>query len=176
MERPTTAQEVRRIRSEEWRILRKIRLEALADAPGAFSTTLEDAQTYPDAIWQDRASKGAVGGSQATILAFDNGIAVGMAVGLLRAHISRDVAPIVSVFVSSGARRRGIGERLMDEVEAWARRNGAVTTSLWVAEANTAARSFYQSRGYQSTSDRQQIAETPTGCEIRMVKNVSVQC
>jgi len=173
MQNSTTALEVRRIRQEEWRVLRGIRLEALADAPGAFSTTLEEAQAFPDTIWQDRASNGAVGGSQATMLAFDDGVAIGMAVGLLRAHISRDVAPIVSVYVSPGVRRLGVGEQLMDAVEAWAQRNGAVTTSLWVADKNTAARTFYQARGYRLTSDRQQLAHTPTGCEIRMTKSMS---
>jgi len=168
------APEVRRIRSDEWTVLRDIRLEALADSPGAFATTLEDARGFSDSVWQDRASKGAVGGSQATVLAFEDGSPVGMAVALLKPHISKDVAPIVSVYVSSRARRRGIGERLMDEVEAWANRNGAITTSLWVAEANESARTFYEGRGYELTSDRQQIPETPTGCEMRMIKNVSV--
>jgi len=167
--------EVRRIRPQEWRVLREIRLEALGDSPGAFLTTREDAQAFPDRIWQDRANKGAVGGSQATMLAFADDVVVGMAVVLLRAHVSRDVAPIVSVFVTSGARRRGIGERLMGEVEAWACRNGAMTTSLWVSEANAAARRFYEVRGYVLTSDRQPISQTPTGCEIRMIKNVSAQ-
>ncbi|MFV2001286.1 MAG: GNAT family N-acetyltransferase, partial [Acidimicrobiia bacterium] len=146
---------------------------ALADSPGAFATTFEDARGFPDSVWQDRASKGAVGGSQATMIAFEDGAAVGMAVGLLRPHISRDVAPIVSVFVSSSVRRRGIGERLMDEVEAWAHRNGAITTSLWVAEVNVAARMFYEGRGYELTADRQQVPEIPAGCEIRMVKTMS---
>ncbi len=154
--------------------MRQIRLEALADTPGAFSTTPEEAQAFPDTLWQDRANKGAVGGSQATMLAFEGGTAVGMAVGLLRPHISRHVAPIVSVYVSSTVRRRGIGQRLMDAVEAWAHRNGAITTSLWVAEGNVAARRFYKERGYELTKDRQQATETNIGYEIRMIKNVSV--
>lgn len=174
MQQADTAPDVRRIRSDEWAILREIRMEALADTPGAFSTTLEEAQAFPDTLWQDRASKGSVGGSQATMLAFKDGAAVGMAVGLLRPHISRHVAPIVSVYVSSTVRRRGIGERLMDAVEAWAHRNGAITTSLWVAEGNVAARVFYEGRGYELTKDRQQSAETNAWCEIRMIKNVSV--
>jgi len=174
MQQADTAPEVRRIRSDEWTILREIRIEALADSPGAFSTTLEDALGFPNSVWQDRADKGAMGGSQATMLAFEDGAVVGMAVGLLRPHISRHVAPIVSVYVSSTVRRRGIGERLMDAVEAWAHRNGAITTSLWVAEGNVAARRFYEERGYELTKDRQQMAETNAGCEIRLIKNVSV--
>jgi len=172
MPRANRAPEVRRIRSDEWTVLRDIRLEALADTPGAFSTTLEEAQAFPDTLWQDRASKGAVGGSQATMLAFEDDAAVGMAVGLLRPHISRHVAPIVSVYVSPGVRRRGVGEQLMDEVEAWAHRNGAITTSLWVAERNVTALMFYEGRGYEATTDRQEMSGTHAGCEIRMVKNV----
>lgn len=156
-------------------ILREIRLEALADSPGAFETKLADARDLPDSVWRDRARKGAVGGVQATVLAFEDGEVVGMAVGLLKPHISRNVAPIVSVFVSATSRRRGIGERLMVEVEAWARRNGAIMTSLWVAEANEVAWRFYERLGYELTSDRQQLAEKPAVCEMRMIKNVKVR-
>jgi len=164
--------EVRRIRSDEWGPLRAIRLEALADTPTAYITTLADAENFPDDLWRERAEKGAAGVDQATYLAFDGLAPVGMAVGLLRPDIRPDVVPIVSVYVSPSVRRSGVGDALMAGVEEWARTVGASSTSLWVVDGNDAARRFYESLGYRMTLDRQKIAQPPIRWETRLVKDL----
>jgi GNAT superfamily N-acetyltransferase len=165
-----TSIEVRRIRGEDWNRLREVRLAALLDAPLAFITTYEEAQALDDEVWQERAEIGANGRSQATVLALLDDRTVGLAVGLDRTASKPGLIAIVSVFVSPEVRRLGVGRRLIEALEEWARDVGAATTSLWVVEGNDGAADFYESMGYRKTSDRQKITVPPVRWEVRMEK------
>lgn len=147
-------------------MLRAIRLEALADSPTAFITTLEEANGYPDAVWVDRSTEDPEGG-QATFLAVGKDRCRGMVIGLDRSSSGREVVAIVSVYVAPDVRRSGVGDALMDAVEAWARERGSEVTSLWVVEGNDGARGFYEARGYRATLDRQKISVPPVRWETR---------
>lgn len=57
----------------------------------------------------------------------------------------------VGIAILSLYRRQGIGRRLMEEAEGWARSQGAETMTLDCHSANSAAISFYQSLGYHTT-------------------------
>ncbi|MGH3577586.1 MAG: hypothetical protein ACRDU0_08525, partial [Mycobacterium sp.] len=48
--------QIRTVRPDEAALLRDVRLRALADAPEAFPTTLDEALAYPDQVWQERAA------------------------------------------------------------------------------------------------------------------------
>jgi ribosomal protein S18 acetylase RimI-like enzyme len=54
--------------------------------------------------------------------------------------------------VSAAHRRRGVGSRLMAEVSAWARRQGAAELVLTVWAGNGAAEAFYDRLGYRELS------------------------
>ena len=56
-----------RIESNDWLLLKTIRLCALRDAPEAFGTPLADEETQPDDFWKSRASNAKV----ATFIAVD---------------------------------------------------------------------------------------------------------
>jgi GNAT superfamily N-acetyltransferase len=168
-----TSIEIHRAGVDDWASVRAIRLRALAEAPLAFITTVEEARAFPDGVWRERAAASAVGRSQATMLATSDGAVVGLAIGLDRSDVRPGVVAIVSVFVSPHVRRRGVARRLMVAVEDWARRIGAGTTSLWVVEGNDEARSFYESIGYRATLDRQRIDAPPVRWEVRMVKDLT---
>ncbi|HEY2729531.1 MAG TPA: GNAT family N-acetyltransferase [Polyangia bacterium] len=59
----------------------------------------------------------------------------------------------VEMLVVTGARRRGgVGARLMAEVAAWARRQGAAELVLTVWSGNRAAEAFYDRLGYRELS------------------------
>ena len=59
----------------------------------------------------------------------------------------------VEMLVVKGARRRGgLGARLMKEVAAWARRQGAAELVLTVWSGNRAAQAFYDRLGYRELS------------------------
>jgi GNAT superfamily N-acetyltransferase len=162
--------EVRPIRSDEWQRLRTVRLDALNDTPEAYTTTLEQARAFPDSLWKERARNGADGVDQITVIALDGERTVGMAVGLRRSSPPVGVVPVVSVFVSPSARRGKVGQRLMEAVERWARKVGAVSTSLWVVDDNASAIAFYESLGYVETHDRQLITVPPKRWETRYEK------
>lgn len=163
---------VRSIAADEWRRLRSIRFEALANTPTAYITTLDKAKAFPDSVWIDRAEAGSNGADQATMIAVDGAATLGMAVGLLRPDARPGVVPIVSVYVSPQARRTGTGRRLMDGVEDWARSKSATMTSLWVVDGNDVASSFYDQLGYVATLDRQKISVPPIRWETRLVKEL----
>jgi GNAT superfamily N-acetyltransferase len=162
--------EVRQVRSDEWERLRDIRLEALADTPSAFATTLAEAKAFPDSLWQERAIAGAGGHDQVTVLAVSGERTVGMTIALGRPDSDHRVVPIVSVYVTPSERRKGVAERLLSTAEEWVRDQGGSRTSLWVEEANVPARRFYESIGYITTLDRQRMTSPPAAWEIRLEK------
>jgi ribosomal protein S18 acetylase RimI-like enzyme len=66
-------------------------------------------------------------------------------VPLRRGHVE-------TLVVSAAHRRRGLGARLMDEIAAWARRQGAAELVLTVWAGNDAAQAFYERLGYRALS------------------------
>ncbi|MCE2520167.1 MAG: GNAT family N-acetyltransferase [Alphaproteobacteria bacterium] len=57
-------------------------------------------------------------------------------------------AVVEEIVVCAGARRMGIGRRLMDESVAWARTTGGIRIQLGVYSRNADARAFYRRLGY----------------------------
>ena len=55
--------EVRQTGSDDWATLRRLRLRALADAPGAFASTLEAELAFPDDVWRAWARHSSTGPS-----------------------------------------------------------------------------------------------------------------
>lgn len=74
----------------------------------------------------------------------------GEVVGFLIAHRQTGrVGHIVTIDVRQTARRRGIGRRLMQAAEEWARANRLGLIYLETAEDNRAAQEFYEVLGYR---------------------------
>jgi ribosomal protein S18 acetylase RimI-like enzyme len=94
---------------EDWERYRAIRLEALREEPQAFSSTYEQATTLPDEIWRDRLDKGLFS------FAFDGPDVV----GLMSAYAeSAEIWCIVSAYVRSSHRNRGLGRALLRSILA----------------------------------------------------------
>jgi GNAT superfamily N-acetyltransferase len=53
------------------------------------------------------------------------------------------------MWVEQDMRRSGVGRRLIERLEAWARRWGAQETVLWVFDHNQAALEFYRRLGFE---------------------------
>ena len=72
---------IRSIRSDEWRQVKELRLDALRDpvAHLAFLETYEDAVSKPDGFWQERASGAAVDatGRQQIVAVGEDGVWAG---------------------------------------------------------------------------------------------------
>lgn len=164
--------DVRRVKAHEWEQIRAIRLEMLADTPGAYITTLDEAKSFADSVWMERSEKGSAGSEQATFLGFDGDVPVAMAVGLRKRRGRKGVLVIVSVYVSPALRGSGLASDLMGAVESWGSGWKAPAASLWVAETNDRARAFYARLGYEPTGDRTRMKPGSDHMEIRLEKSL----
>ena len=153
---------VRRIRPDEAAVLRSVRLEALADAPGDATTTLARTQALADDHWIASAAANASGGLQATFFAeaapgeaddrlVESGADL-VVVGMVGAYANRDgVVNVVGLWSAPGYRDIGVATALLDATGRWARDSGAGRLRLWVVERNEFARRFYESEGFVAT-------------------------
>jgi ribosomal protein S18 acetylase RimI-like enzyme len=156
--------ELRQTRAADWQALRRLRLRALADAPGAFASTLEAELGFGDEVWRQRA-----GGdpAAATFIASAGGADIGLA----RVFAEPDPpgrTHLVSMWVDPGHRRRGVARALIDRAVAWASDRQAREVVLWVADRNAAARRLYQGMGFRPTGERQPLPSDPDVSESLM--------
>ncbi|MFJ4232636.1 GNAT family N-acetyltransferase [Cellulosimicrobium cellulans] len=175
---PTT---VVRVRPDDWRDLRDVRLRALADAPTAFGSTLAREVAFPDDVWHERAAQGR------TLLArtvLDDGTpddggpaggdrSPGRVVGVAAVISSPDdptTAELVSVWVDPGARGTGVAAALLRSADALAVELGARTLALWVTRTNARARRLYGRAGFAPTGETKPLPSDPRLLEVRMVR------
>lgn len=138
---------IRRVRAEEWRKLRDIRLRALRDAPDAFETRHEDAVERPNDWWIDWAARSAAGDGQAMFLAWNGHDPVGI-VGI---YAEDQRCWLISMWTDPSVRRRGVGAALVEEAAGWARAAGSAELFLHVRFGNEAARHLYERCGFVDT-------------------------
>lgn len=160
---------IRQVRADEWERVRAIRLEALADAPMAFGTTLAQALALADDEWQARAARGAAGETQVTFIDEDGERWDGMATGIRGLHGEASTVALVGVWVRPEARRSGVARGLAERVIAWARERGARRVDLWVSESNAGARRLYAQLGFEETGTTQPLPHTPQITELEMM-------
>jgi GNAT superfamily N-acetyltransferase len=136
--------EVRQAHAADWQQLRELRLRSLADAPDAFSGTLEQEAAFPEEVW-GRWAEG--GPASADFIAREGGAGIGMA-----AIFAESSAPgrmqLVALWVDPRHRRRGVARALVDQAVRWAGDRQAREVILWVADQNTAACTLYQRIGF----------------------------
>lgn len=143
----TDAVEVRRIRVDEWRELRSLRLEALEDSPLSYGSTYAGDILRPDRHWQERATSGAAGEEEVAIAA----VAAGRWVGMARGYLEPPLAHLIAVYVTPDWRCHGIGEAVSRAVVDWARERDASAILLGVSDWNDGARRVYESIGFVPT-------------------------
>ena len=159
---------VRRLRADEWRELRTIRLAALAEAPSAFGSTLATEETYPEERWREVAAHRSEGDREATFVAASpDGTLVGLA-GCFRETDDPGCAHLVSMWVAPEARRHGVARGLVDHAVEWARAAGAERVELWVTRGNDPALWLYEAAGFRPTGDHQPLPSDPCKDELRM--------
>ncbi|AEW99039.1 GNAT family N-acetyltransferase [Streptantibioticus cattleyicolor] len=140
--------EILALTPDDWRLWRRLRLDALTEAPYAFGSRLADWQGDGDREerWRGRLS---VPGSY-NLLALADGDHVGMAGGIPAPH---GHAELISLWVAPAARGLGVGDALIRAVERWAADNGAPTLRLAVAPDNTAALALYARHAFTPTAE-----------------------
>ncbi|HUZ24418.1 MAG TPA: GNAT family N-acetyltransferase [Streptosporangiaceae bacterium] len=172
--------EVRRLVAADWAALREVRLTALADAPYAFSSTLDRELGFDEATWRGRlestAHVGAWGpGPQPGLIGLAGGFPE--APEELRGHAPGPDEPaawhLVSMWVSPQGRGQGIADRLVAAICELARADGAEQVALWVTEVNPRALAFYRRMGFRETGQRQLVwPDEPGHWEERMVREL----
>jgi GNAT superfamily N-acetyltransferase len=152
---------VRRLRAEEWREARELRLRALADAPSAFLRTLAEEREYGDDVWQARA---AAVEDRTSFVAEHAGALVGSATGL----VEGGEAFLVAMWVAPEHRRAGAGAALVESVVAWARGCGAAGVTLDVNETLEPAVALYSHAGFRPTGGRRPLPSGDDAIELRL--------
>jgi ribosomal protein S18 acetylase RimI-like enzyme len=153
---------IRAVSEDDWRVLRDVRLQALANAPTSFGTTLREATAFTEERWRERARGSA---TSRQFLAFLEGEAIGIA-GLF--DEGDGSAQLVSVWVRPDRRRRGVARALTTAALEVAASAGMARITLWVTEGNGSARALYQGLGFHATGRRQPPPSQPALQESEM--------
>jgi GNAT superfamily N-acetyltransferase len=138
---------IERLEPDEWERLKAIRLRALADAPDAFGSTVEEVRVWPDTRWQEQCR------TIATFVAVIDGGDVGMVRGVASTEY-HDAAFLISMWVAPTARRQGVGSALVDSLTAWADAGGFSRLLLDVADTAPGAIALYASKGFVANGHR----------------------
>lgn len=150
---------------------KRLRLAALADAPDAFLSRLEDERAMPEAAWRERIASNAEGIRTVGFFAVVDGKEQGLAVGVFHAG-DPPWAELVSMWVAPPARGRGAGGRLVEAVCAWAAERGCVEVTLSVTESRAHALALYRACGFEETGGRRPFDPEPALSTIMMRRSI----
>ncbi|MFB7250731.1 GNAT family N-acetyltransferase [Microbacterium sp. NPDC056234] len=171
---------VRRVRADEWREVRALRLQALTDAaaPIAFLDTLENATARPDGFWQERTTRAADTRDSAQFVAIDGQDWVGSVSVIRRAvgdtdHHGRPLeqprSDVVGVYVRPSHRGQGVIDSLLVAASDWASALGDAALTLDVHADNDRAQNAYLRAGFALTGFR---FTGPIGQEVEMARSL----
>ena len=136
---------IRQTTTEDWEVLRDTRLRALADSPEAFLETVEDAWSFPESRWRDRATPD---DTRASFLQDEES-------GMVSCFIADDPANVflVAMWVAPALRGTEVARDLVESVVAWASERGAARVCLSVESGNDRAARLYEKCGFAETAD-----------------------
>jgi GNAT superfamily N-acetyltransferase len=145
----SSAIRLRQLGEEDWATYRRVRLEALREAPYAFGSTLAREQDRPEADWRRALT------SRVRFVA-ESGSAV---VGTVSCGDGETtgVAALTAMWVDPGFRRQGIGALLVQRVIEWARETGYSQLVLWVVDGNDDAERLYARHGFRRTGAQEEV-------------------
>lgn len=132
---------LRELTVDDWAVWKEMRLAALAEAPYAFHTRIEDWVGAGEDRWRGRLD---VPGR--FLLADLDGRRAGIVCGL--PPDPAGIADLLSLWVAPFARGRGVSDALVTAILDWARDRGADRVALHVVEGNDAASGLYLRHGF----------------------------
>jgi GNAT superfamily N-acetyltransferase len=152
---------VRRAGAGDEDLVRDVRMQALADAPDDFDSTLEEARAWTTEEWRAWISRGA------TFLFEDARGVRGIAAG--DPHRSdRGAVFLEALWVHPDLRGTGTAGALVGAVLSWAEVKGAARVWLHVVKSNGRARRFYEKLGFRPTG-KEVVREREGMLEVEMV-------
>lgn len=153
---------VRMVSEEDWRVLRDMRLRALADSPSSFGSTLGREQAFTEQTWRERAR-----GTDTTRLFLASKAEA--AVGITGVFDEGDGSvQLVSVWVAPEHRRAGVARALATAALRFAAERGFSIVRLWVTDGNDSARSLYEDLGFKPTGKAQPLPSDPSLTEYEL--------
>ncbi|MFB2585320.1 GNAT family N-acetyltransferase [Herbiconiux liukaitaii] len=145
---------VRRTVAEDWREVRALRLEMLADTPLAYLETLARAERRSEAEWRAWAREGSSENSITLATILTEGPQAGRWVGTMLSKVPSGASGphLFGVYVAPSHRGRqaGVTDALLTAIETWAATRGD-TLTLEVHEHNARALAAYRARGFTET-------------------------
>jgi len=151
--------------SDDWQILREVRLRALKDCPAAYISEYEDEASLNEQSWRERFTR------MRWIVARHGGGIIGLASSVRVPGRPSYERHIESVWVDPRHRRTGVLRALLGyltevepEVTEW---------RIWVLDTNSVARQVYDRLGFRPTGERQPLTDNSGRLEIRLQFSVT---
>ena len=146
--------DIRLTKTEDWMLLKQVRLAALLDTPTAFGVSYQTAVKYTDQQWRDRASSAGT----AFWLAFDSDKPIGM-IGAGVSGANR--YNLIGMWIEASARGSGVAAQLVDAVKARALAQGFDGVFLDVSPENARAAYFYLKQGFAFLDEWEPLESHP---------------
>ena len=147
--------DIRLTQTQDWMLLKHVRLAALLDSPTAFGVSHETAANYTDAQWQERASSGI---GTKFWLAIKDGKPVGMiGAGVSQTHRYN----LIGMWIEADFRGSGVAAQLVGAVKRQALQEGHEFVYLDVSPDNARASSFYLKQGFVYMDEWEPLASHP---------------
>jgi ribosomal protein S18 acetylase RimI-like enzyme len=162
---------IRRVAADDWRLWRELRLEALGEAPYAFSSSLADWQGEGDIEqrWRDRLED-----VECNLVAYLDGDPAGMVSGVCSPEGPLE---LISMWVAPFARGRGVGDALVEAVIGHAGTGNSSGSSsgvvLSVMAGNDHAIAMYMRHGFVDVGEDTREAALTGRSERRMMRLTS---
>jgi GNAT superfamily N-acetyltransferase len=135
--------------SEDWKLYRRVRLDALNEAPYAFGSRYEIEVVASEGRWRRAVT------DRTRFVAEIDGVVAGTISGG-DADVS-GAAGMTAMWVDPAFRRRGVGDLLVKTLIDWARGAGYEEMFLWVTEGNANAERLYARNGFERTGAVQDV-------------------
>jgi GNAT superfamily N-acetyltransferase len=145
-------------------VLRALRLQALTDSPGAFSSTYERELARTTEDWRRWLAPGA------TFILEAGGDPRGLVAGSRDAQ-GFSAVHLMAMWVHPDLRGTGAAHALVSSLKAWAAEVGATQIRLKVVETNFRARRFYDRAGFRATGHKG-VLEKSGDSEMEMACDV----
>jgi GNAT superfamily N-acetyltransferase len=154
----------RRLGPDEWDLFRRLRLNALKEAPYAFGSTHENEVGMGEDWWRERLA------DRARFVAEADGEAAGIVSG--GDSGTEGMAAVTTMWVDPRFRRRGVGDYLVKSVLGWARSSGYSRVVLWVTEGNAEAEKLYERNAFVRTGQVSLVRPGEDRIEYEMVRTL----
>jgi ribosomal protein S18 acetylase RimI-like enzyme len=161
--------EVRRVRADEWRAFRELRMAALKADRLAFGSTLERELAYPQARWEEWVPRGATSTREATFVAATTSRQL---VGMAGAFAEETHFSVWGMWVNPAWRGRGLGEELLRATLGWveSRRPGS-EVHLEVNPQQESAVRIYRKNGFRYVGPEQPLGHHPPAVVMPMARS-----